>query len=109
MVILEFIRHVLVKWRKDRASRMAAALAYYSVQDGEHSRELRDGVRVWEVNRLLLLEKLFAAVHEGRLWLPQHARQLGGRVKDGVGEYYRQMTALDRVLERNAVSNWVAR
>ena len=31
MAIIEFIRHVLDKWRKDRASRMAAALAYYSV------------------------------------------------------------------------------
>ena len=31
MAIIEFIRHVLEKWRKDRTSRMAAALAYYSV------------------------------------------------------------------------------
>jgi membrane protein len=31
LIIVEFVRHVLQKWRKDRASRMAAALAYYSV------------------------------------------------------------------------------
>jgi len=30
-------------------------------------------------------------------------------MRDGVGEYYRQMTGLSRVLEQNAQGNWVWR
>jgi hypothetical protein len=41
--------------------------------------------------------------------LPEDARQLGGRVRDGLGEYYRELLALSRVLEQNAQGNWVAK
>jgi hypothetical protein len=30
-------------------------------------------------------------------------------VQHGVGDYYRQMTAIHRILEQNAQGNWVAR
>ncbi len=64
---------------------------------------------MWHINRTLALENLFQAFQAGKLWLPEQARQLGGRVRDGAGEYYREMTALERVLEQNSSGNWVAR
>jgi hypothetical protein len=86
------------------------SLAYYDRQEGGHEWERnRNGEAVFHLNRNLILEELFQAVQEGRLWLPHHARRLGGRVRDGVGEYYREMTALKRVLEQNGVGNYVSR
>lgn len=41
--------------------------------------------------------------------LPRDARFLGGRVREGLGEYYCQMMALTRTLEQNSSGNWVAR
>jgi len=84
-------------------------LAYYDRHTGDHERAREDSTWVLHVNRTLALERLFDALHQGRLWVPSHARELGGKVRDGVGEFYREMTALNRVLEKNAVGNWVAR
>lgn len=47
--------------------------------------------------------------HERGAPLPADARALGGRVREGIGEYYRELLALTRTLERDATENWVAR
>lgn len=41
--------------------------------------------------------------------LPWDARRLGGRFKGGLGEYYRELLAPPRTLERDAKGNWAAR
>ena len=41
--------------------------------------------------------------------LPRDAQRLGGRVKQGYGEYYRELLTLKRTLERDDQGNVVAR
>jgi hypothetical protein len=55
------------------------------------------------------LDEIFYTFQTGAAQLPQNARSLGARVKDGIGDYYRQMMALSRVLEQNSLGNWVSR
>lgn len=47
--------------------------------------------------------------HERAAPLPADARALGGRVREGLGAYYRELLALTRTLEQDATGNWVAR
>ena len=61
------------------------------------------------MNRVEALEEMFHRFHEGLAELPRDARRLGGRMKYGLGDYYRQMMAIQRVLEQDAQGNWVAR
>ena len=55
------------------------------------------------------LEEVFDAFETQAAEIPKNARLLGGRVRDGLGEYYRQMMALSWVLEQNSLGNSVAR
>ncbi len=91
--------------------RHSVCLAYYDRQHGGHEWERSDaaGVRIVHVNRTLALEAMFQRLHKGKAELPRDARRIGGRVRDGFGEYYREMIALTRVLERNAQGDWVSR
>lgn len=57
------------------------------------------------LDRSLAIDEMVAAFRRQELLLPRDARQLGGRVKDGTGEYYRQLLAPQRTLERNAHGN----
>ena len=87
-------------------------VAYYDRQAGGHDWVWRDpttGVPTIHLNRVSALEAMFEEFHDGKAELPSNARRLGGRVRDGFGEYYREMTALTRVLEENAQENLVAR
>ncbi len=86
-------------------------VSYYDRDHGDHVWERRQGelVNTVHVNRTDALEAMFERVRAGKVELPQNARHLGGRVRDGFGEYYREMTALNRVLEENARENWVGR
>lgn len=92
-----------------RSRQLEAAVAFYSRNDPGHERGYENGVRVERLNRTQALEELFELFRTEAAELPRDARRLGGRVRDGVGEYYRQMMALSRVLEQNAAGNWVAR
>ena len=67
------------------------------------------GVGICNTNRTQMLEEVFAAFEEKRAMLPAEARLLGGRVRDGLGEYYREMMALTRELEQDANGNWQSR
>jgi hypothetical protein len=61
-------------------------------------------------NRTHMLEATFERFHQRQLQLPQNARQLGGDPDAlGIGEYYREMTALKRHLERDANGDWASR
>ncbi len=83
-------------------------LAYYRSEGGDESGH-EDGVRIRRLVRTATLDGMFQTFQEGQAQLPRNARHLGGRVRDGLGEYYREMQALSRTLEQNALGNWVAR
>ncbi len=91
--------------------RSSVCLSYYDHEHGDHAWERADaaGVRIVHVNRTLALEAMFQRFHDGKAELPRDARRLGGRVRDGFGEYYREMMALTRVLDENARGDWVSR
>ena len=86
-----------------------AGVALYSRTDPDHDSRWENGVRVERLNRTQALDELFELVQRGDLELPADARRAGGRVRGGIGEYYREMMALSRVLEQNAMGNWVAK
>lgn len=91
----------------ERHDDITAGVAYYDRAEPGYRREKKRGVFYYHINRTYCLEEMFASVLAGDTELPQSARHLGGRVKDGLGEYYREMLALNRVREQNAQGNWV--
>ncbi len=93
--------------RRERSLR--PALAYYGRSDPGHRLASESGVRVCHLNRTETLEEMFHSFQTETAELPRDARSLCGRVRDGLGEYYREMMALTRQLEQNSVGNWVAR
>ncbi len=84
-------------------------LAYYDRNEVGHRREWDHGVQLYHMNRTQALDEMFAQFREGLAELPKNARYLGGRVKDGVGEYYREMTALNRTMELNSAENYITK
>ncbi len=86
-------------------------LAYYDRQDGDHHWVKGKGsdVATVHINRVQAMGEMFDLFHKSKAELPSDARHLGGRVQHGIGEYYREMTALKRALELSAQGNWVAR
>ena len=84
-------------------------LAYYGRTDPGHDLIWENQVDVWRMNRTQALDEMFHSFLTEAAELPQSARLLGGRVRDGLGEYYRHMMALKRTLEQNSMGNWVAR
>ena len=93
--------------RRERSLR--PALAYYGRSDPGHRLASESGVRVCHLNRTETLEEMFHSFQTETAELPRDARSLGGRVRDGLGEYYREMMTLTRQLEQNSAGNWVAR
>ncbi len=61
------------------------------------------------VNRGELLDETFQRFRDGVAALPRDAQRLGGRVKQGYGEYYRELLVLKRTLERDDQGNVVAK
>ena len=70
---------------------------------------MHDGVSFLGLNRTETMEAMFEAFKNGRAELPRNARKLGGRVRDGFGDYYRQVMAPKRQLEQDAQGNWTSR
>ena len=89
------------------AAHPAARAAWYTrhepghewvpAQDGRAA-----GVRLY---RTEAIDRAFQRFHAARALLPRDARTLGGRVQNGVGEYYRELSALQRTLEPDAAEN----
>ena len=88
-----------------------AWLAQYGRQQPGHDRRRggTGGPDRYLVNRTELLDETFQRFHDGLAELPRDAQRLGGRVKGGYGEYYRELLALKRTLERDDQGNVVAR
>jgi hypothetical protein len=85
-------------------------LAYYGRQEGDHQwAKDGDGVNTVHTDRAQTLDEMFDRFKRGAAELPANARELGGFAQNGVGEYYRQMAALKRIMEQNSQGNWVYR
>lgn len=76
-------------------------VAYYS-QPGDVRMSVNRGKRQVNIPRTLALDGLYAGLRAGRLSLPRDARELGGRMYEGMGDYYRQLMAPKRQLTANA-------
>ena len=88
---------------------MRVKLAKYSRRELGTDTDVHDGVRFLAPNRTETMEAMFEAFKNGKVELPRNARQLGGRVKDGFGDYYRRVTTPKRQLEQDAQGNWTSR
>jgi Phage terminase large subunit (GpA) len=83
-------------------------LGHYGQQVGGHVRTPgpdREPNR-YVINRLQGLDEMYERFRSGTAELPANARELGGRVKSGMGEYYRQLLASRRTLVRDGHANW---
>ena len=66
-------------------------------------------MRIVRLDRTQTLDGMVARFREGSATLPGMARDVGGRVNGGIGEYYRELMAPQRTLEQDAHGNWVPR
>ena len=90
---------------------MQVRVAWYGRQDPGFERvSARDGrPEGLRLNRLEALERAFQRFHDGIAPLRLEARQLGGALRRGHGEYYRELRAPQRTLEQDAQGNWQER
>lgn len=77
-----------------------AYAAYYTRHDGRI--EVLSRERRVNIDRTFALDRMYAELRDGTRTLPDNARDLGGRIRDGRGEYYRQLTTPKRILEEDA-------
>ena len=86
-------------------------LARYDRREPGHERVRGRGheASICHVNRAEALDEMFERFRRRVVTLPLNARGLGGRVKEGLGEYYRQLLTPKRTLEQDGQGNWVAR
>lgn len=85
-------------------------LAHYREQPGyERTRGKYGEPNRFHVNRVEALEATFQRFRDGAVELPRDARRLSGPIRDGLGEYYRQLMVPKRVLERDRHGNWTSR
>lgn len=93
-----------------RRWRSKVYLAYYNRHQGDHewSKEAH-GTQMVNADRTSALDEMVDRFKHGVAELPSNARELGGVKENGIGEYYRQMTAQKRLLEQDAQGNWVRR
>jgi len=86
-------------------------LARYDRHDANIERDREGGVTFVHADRTYVMDMVLERFREGAAALPADARSLGGRVRQGIGEYYRQMLASKRVIEIGAdgvpVARWV--
>lgn len=85
------------------------SLARYGRQEPGTETKRYDEVTVVSANRAEIIDEVVERFRTSKATLPEDARELGGRMKQGRGEYYREMVAMTRVKEEDRRGNWVAR
>jgi hypothetical protein len=65
--------------------------------------------RVIRCHRVDMMDQVVDRFRKGETPLPRDARQLGGRIHDGYGEYYHEVMAPQRTLEHDRNGNLVSR
>lgn len=84
-------------------------LARYDRHDTGIERDTEAGTPFVHADRTYVMDMVLETFRDGTALLPADARSLGGRVRQGWGEYYRQMLAPKRVIETDAGGTAVAR
>lgn len=84
-------------------------LARYDRHDTNIERDSEAGTPFVHADRTYVMDMMLETFRNGTAQLPADARWLGGRVRQGMGEYYRQMLAPKRVIETDAGDTPVAR
>jgi hypothetical protein len=97
--------HKVAEFQQTRYLRIHSAL--YDRHQPGHFRDKK--TKVIHANRTQLFDQLYEGIREGYLRLPENARTLGGHLRDGIGEYYQHLLALERVVERNRQGDMEAR
>lgn len=83
-------------------------VARYDRRDPPH--ETEEGYPgIFHLNRTEAIDAAFDRFRNGQAELPRDARQLGGRVRDGQGDYYRQLLTPQRTVESDAAGNRTVR
>lgn len=77
-----------------------AFAASYGLQDGRVQVSGRE--QQVRIDRAYGLDRMFAEVRDGARTLPHNGRDLGGRLRNGRGEYYRQLMAPKRRIQETA-------
>ena len=100
----------------DRLVRVALARLHAHPANPNVMTEERRAVLAWQIGRNDRYPPLVVRPHPDRpgdyrfrtreALLPSDARWLGGRLQSGIGEYYRELRALQRTLEQDADGNW---
>jgi hypothetical protein len=67
--------------------------------------EVSDSPRQIHAHRVDLMDQVAARFRKAEVSLPRAGRELGGRLRDGFGEYYREMTAPQRLPIRDSRGN----
>ncbi len=101
--------HKVVDFAREREPAVTACYYTKSMPGAEFKRRGDGGVPTLSVNRVQMIDDTAALFRAQRLGLPRNGRALGGRVREGMGEYYRKMLAPQRTLEQDTNGNWVAR
>ncbi len=84
-------------------------LAQYTRQETGHDFDRHGHPPMISANRTEALDEAFARFHQELVELPRDARELGGRIKDGAGEYYRELLTPTRVPVKDAQGTLVYR
>ena len=100
-------RRQAIAFAWDAAPRVA--LAYYWDDKPGWDKTRKNGVDIITVGRTPAIEAMLHSFQVGFAELPSGARQVGGRMEGGLGEYYREMLALIQRLDPDAQGNWVSR
>ncbi len=77
-------------------------LAQYTRQEPGHRFDRKGRPPLISANRTEAIDETFARFHQELAELPRDARELGGRIRDGAGEYYRELLAPARVPVKDA-------
>jgi hypothetical protein len=92
-----------------KKNRRVRTLAYYTREDRHIRTRDENRHRIVRLGRTLVIDEVVERMKLGNAPLPQNARELGGRLRDGRGEYYRQMVAPRRVEVKNSMDDWAGR
>ncbi len=81
-------------------------LARYRHSRIGYEQVVEEGTDICIANRAQAIDETFEGFRSGSAELPSDARQLGGFVKDGFGDYFRQVRNLQRTLVQDGHGNW---
>lgn len=101
--------HLATQFAKSHRSQVWLATYTRHTPGHERIRGTNGQANYLQVNRTEALDEMSNRFKEGKVPLPNTARSLGGRLQDGVGDYYRHMLASKRTIEADDLGNYTSR